>query len=382
MKRNVQKYYPPSELKGGWRVLENPKKIITLGGIDPRKLELAWESNLGARAESKSQEQKHLNPYDDRVIPEASSSSVIVIRHGYIVGEWYQNTDETTRWNIHSCTKSFTGTAYGILFQDGKEKKLPSDKKIDLNSYAYSYIPEGHPLTDQRKERIRISHLLTMTSCIKGENAGVFGLQPPNGFGPFELSLGYCPTVDETSVSDLWEEPGEKWDYSDPAFAHLALIFYNATGMELEDYLRERVFDPIGLENYSWDSIGGNNGSIGPHTFPNSGIHITARDLARFGYLTLNQGAWTGHQLVPEPWMEIATRTSQSLNKNYGYTWWVNTYGSLWPGVPRDTFAAMGFKSNKCYVIPSLDLVIVRIGDGPWPWVEGPFLRRIVSSII
>jgi len=146
--------------------------------------------------------------------------------------------------------------------------------------------------------------------------------------------------------------------------------------------MKDRVFNPIGLENIKWDRIGGSDGSIGPHTIPNGGIHITARDLARFGYLALNEGAWAGCQLVPRSWIEMATQTSQSLNKNYGYTWWVNTYGTLWSGVPRDTFAAMGFKSNKCYIIPSKDLVVVRIGDGPWPWDEGPFLRRIVASVL
>ena len=381
MTKGVTKHYPPPESEGGWRVLKNPSLIRSLGRVNPAKLELAWECNVQARAEPRSPEQKHLNPHDERLIAEANSSSVLVVRHGYVVGEWYQNADETTRWNIHSCTKSFTGTAYGMLFQDSLEEKLSSWKHIDLNSYAYSYIPKGYPFTDPRKERITIRHLLTMTSCIKGENAGVFGIHPPEGSGPFELALGRCPTADGVSVSQLWGEPGEKWDYSDPAFAHLALIFSDATGMELEDYLTDRVFNPIGLKDFNWDRIGGDV-SIGPHTLPNGGMHITARDLARFGYLALNEGVWTGRQLVSRSWMKMATRTSQSLNKNYGYTWWVNTHGTLWSGVPNDAFAAMGFKSNKCYVIPSLNLVVVRIGDGPWPWDEGPFLRRIVSSVL
>lgn len=382
MNEDGWEYYPPPESKGGWRVLTDPGHIRSLGRVDPAKLESAWECNVQARAEPRSPEQKHLNPYDERLIPEATSSSVLVVRHGYVIGEWYRNADETTQWNIYSCTKSFTGTAYGMLFQDSLEGKLPSEKHIDLNSYAYSYIPEGYPLTDPRKERITIRSLLAMTSCIKGENAGVFGIHPLEGFGPFELALGRCPTAGGVSVSELWGEPGTRWDYSDPAFAHLALIFSNVTKMELEDCMTDRVFNPIGLENFKWDRIGGSDGSIGPHTLPNSGMHIMARDLARFGYLALNEGVWMGRQLVPRLWMEVATRTSQSLNKNYGYTWWVNTHGTLWPGVPRDTFAAMGFKSNKCYVIPSLDLVVVRIGDGPWPWDEGPFLRKIVASVL
>jgi len=382
MTEDGRKYYPPPESKGGWRVLKDPRRIRSLGRVDPVKLQSAWDCNVQAEAETESAQQKSLNPFDNRVIPKASSSSVLVVRHGYVVAEWYQNADEKTQWNVFSCTKSFTGTAYGMLFQDSVEGKLASDRHFDPSGSAYSYVPEGYPLTDSRKERIEISHLLTMTSCIKGEDAGVFGLHPPEGFGPFELALGRCPTVDGVWVSELWGNPGTKWDYSDPAFAHLALVFCKVAGMELGDYMKRRLFDPIGIENIHWDRVGGRNGTIGPHTFPNSGIHISARDLARFGYLALNHGIWATHQIVPRRWMEAATQTSQSLNKNYGYTWWVNTQGTLWQGVPSDTFAAMGFKSNKCYVIPSLDLVVVRIGDGPWPWDDSDLLRKVVASVL
>jgi len=382
MTKNDEPYFPPPESKGGWRVLSDPKDVSSVGRIDPSKLKSAWRCNVQAEAEPRSPQQKALNPFDSRLARKAKSSSVMVIRHGYVVGEWYQNADEKTLWNIYSCTKSFTGTACGMLFRDSAEGKLLGKGDFRLDSSAYSHIPEGFPLTDSRKERIRIGHLLTMTSCIKGEDAGVFGLRPAEGFGPFELALGRCPTADGVWVSELWGEPGTRWDYSDPAFAHLALIFRRVAGIELAEYLRQRLFDPIGIEDINWDYIGGEDGTIGPHTLANGGLHITARDLARFGYLALNHGVWAGREMISGKWMEKATQTSQSLNKNYGYTWWVNTQGTLWQGVPKDTFAAMGFNSNKCYVIPSLDLVVIRVGDGPWPWDDGNFLRTVIASAL
>jgi len=175
--------------------------------MNPTKLKLAWQCNLEAEANPRSSQQRTLNPSDSRLVRKAISSSVLVIRHGYAVGEWYRNADEKTLRNIYSCTKSFTGTAYGMLFQDSAEGRLPSGRDFNLDSFAYSYVPEGYPLTDPRKEQIRIRHLLTMTSCIKGEDAGVFGLRPSNGFGPFELALGRCSTVDGIWVSELWGEP-------------------------------------------------------------------------------------------------------------------------------------------------------------------------------
>jgi len=372
----IPMYYPPPESKGGWRVLADADSVRLMGEIDQGRLVSAWEYSLHSQSEP-----TEFYPAEYHV-PRANSSSVLVIRHGYIVGEWYQNADKNTVWNVYSCTKSFTGTAYGILLQNSTEGKLR--KRVTLDSPAYKYIPEGHPVTDARKRKIKIRHLLTMTSCIKGENSGVFGIHfrsPPRGCGPFEFALGRCPTVGGKWVSKLTGDPGTRFGYSDPAFEHLSLIFYDVMRREIDGYLKEKVLDPIGVENFVWDRIGG-DGNIGPHTLSSTGIHITARDLARFGYLALNKGLWTGRQLVPSKWMKMATEASQPLNKNYGYTWWVNTAGTCWEDVPRDTFAAMGFAANKCYVIPSLDLVVVRIGDGPWPWNDTAFLRKVMSSVL
>jgi len=369
-------YYPPPESESGWRVLKDQRSVRSIGEVDAEKLSEAWKYSL----RSKAQPSEFYPP--QYIVPQAASSGLLVVRHGYVVGEWYQNAERTTRWNIHSCTKSFTGTAYGLLFQDSVDGSLPGGREIALNSGAYSFIPEGYPLTDPRKEKIKICHLLSMTSNIRGEESDVFGLHPAEGYGAFELALGRCPTVDGVSVAELTGEPGTRFEYSDAAFAHLSLIFFNVTGMELEDYMRQRVFDPIGIENVHWDSIGGGDGNIGPHTVPNGGLHTTARDLARFGYLTLKKGVWEGRQIVPARWMEKATKPSQSLNRNYGYTWWLNTQRTPWEAVPEDMFAAMGFAANKCYVIPSLDLVVARIGYGPWPWDDVTFLRKVASSIL
>lgn len=177
------------------------------------------------------------------------------------------------------------------------------------------------------------------------------------------------------------EEAGTHWDYSDPAFAHLTLIFANVMGEEMSEYLKERIFDRIGIENLSWDVQGG-SGFIGPHTNAHMGIHISARELARFGYLALHNGVWDEHQVIPRWWMDLATKTSQDLNPSYGYTWWVNTEGTQWPGMPKDAFALAGYRSNRCYIIPSLGLVVARVGSGPPTWDEQGLIEGIVTAII
>jgi len=142
-----------------------------------------------------------------------------------------------------------------------------------------------------------------------------------------------------------------------------------------------RVFERIGIEALSWDIQGG-SGFLGPHINAHTGIHICARDLARFGYLALHQGVWQGEHVLPRWWMEMATRTSQDLNRAYGYTWWVNTASTQWPGLPVDAFALAGYRSNRCYIIPSLDLVVARIGSGPPEWNEQHLIRGVVAAII
>jgi CubicO group peptidase (beta-lactamase class C family) len=163
--------------------------------------------------------------------------------------------------------------------------------------------------------------------------------------------------------------------------AHLALVFANVMGREVADVMQERVFGPIGIEHLVWD-LQGVGTRFGPHTNAHTGIHVSAREMARFGYLMLRRGRWRDRQVAPEWWVEQATRTSQELNPHYGFTWWVNTAGTLYPSLPRDAFAARGLHCNLCYVIPSLDLVVARLGSGPIQWTEGTFISRVVDAIV
>ena len=137
-------YYPPAESRGGWRVACSPDEARALAGMDLERLSQArvWNSRFGV------------------------ASAVVVIRHGYLVAEWYEGgAGPQTRYNIHSCSKSFTGTAYGMLFDEARRSAPPA---VELDRPAYAYIPEGHPLSDPRKDGILLRHLLSMSSGIPG----------------------------------------------------------------------------------------------------------------------------------------------------------------------------------------------------------------------
>jgi CubicO group peptidase (beta-lactamase class C family) len=355
-------YYPPPESKGGWRWLKEPQEVRAIAGVDLVKLDMV-------------REQQDFNYSSD-------SWSVAIIRRGYLVREFFTfNIAKHTRFDIWSGAVSFTGTAWGLLLDDSRQGRLPGDQQVDLDSPVYAFIPEGYPLTDPRKERITIRHLLSMTSGIPGEAMGVRGNPTAMGYGPFEHALGRCPNRYGRWVDKLLGEPGTIWDYSGPAMSHLALAFANITGREMSDYLQERVFEPVGIENPSWDVEGG-SGFMGPHNNAHSGLHISARELARFGYLMLHNGVWKGEQLIPKWWIDLATKSSQDLNPAYGFAWWVNTEGAYLPGLPADAFVLSGYRTNRCYIIPSLDLVVARVASGPPVWNDQWLIGRIVAAII
>ena len=359
--KTVEAYYPPPESAGGWRCLYNDEEVCRLAGFDPKRLDFVAKYHQGIFG----------GPW-----------AIVIIRRGYLVREWYAVPAlPTATYNTHSCTKSATGIAYGLLLEDSRNHRLPNNVQIDLDSRVYPFIPEGHPLTDPLKEKITLRHLLTMTSGIPGQNHGITGIAVAPGGGAYEIALGKEANRFGDSAAHLFAKPGEAWDYSDAAFAQLSLIFSKVAGKEIAEYMKERVFQPIGIEDFGWDRQGG-AGHIGPHTNAHSGLRLTARDFARLGYLLGRGGVWKNEQIIPKRWIDLATRSSQDLNPGYGYSFWVNTEGTLWPGLPKDAFYFNGYGSNRCYVVPSLDLVVVRLGYAPPVWDEFVLLPPVVRAIL
>jgi CubicO group peptidase (beta-lactamase class C family) len=353
-----ESYFPPPEPEGGWRWLPDADAVRNVAGMDYQKLRLAGEYNAFLAS---------------------TTSSLVVIRHGWLAAEFHEvSALATTRFDIWSCTKSFTGTAYGVLFGERKD--------VGLDTRAYDHIPEGHPLSDPRKAAITFRHLLSMTSCIPGESIGIGAVPTRTGVGPFEAALGFAPCWARRWGEERWPntlsgEPGSRWDYSDPAFAHLGIAFSHLAGQQMGDFMQERVFGPIGIESLAWD-LQGVGTRFGPHTNAHTGVHVSARELARFGYLMLRGGAWAGKQIVPADWLALATRTSQEHNPAYGLTWWVNTLNAKWPGLPTNMFAALGLHNNACFVIPSLDMVVARTGNGPIAAPDSALIGKVVDAVV
>jgi CubicO group peptidase (beta-lactamase class C family) len=306
---------------------------------------------------------------------------LVIIRNGRLIWKG-DNID-----NVHgvwSCTKSFTGTCLGLLLEDGK---------CALDTPAAKLVTE---LT-QNYPGITLKHLTTMTSGYRAAGDETTG----------DYKHGPSGTPFQPDSRPLFTPPGSSYAYWDSAMNLLGLALTRAAGEPLETLFRRRVAEPIGmsLKSWSWgtwpaDSGIAVNGGSGNH---GKQINISAREMARFGHLFLNNGNWNGRQLVSADWVRQATAVhvpatvpwahpeSEIDGRGcYGFNWWRNGLKAdgrrLWPGAPESTFAAMGHNNNKLFVIPEWRLVIARLGldqrDRKITDQEcGEFLRLVGESL-
>ncbi len=260
------------------------------------------------------------------------SKTGLVVRHGRIVGEWYfDDATPDSKYLVYSTTKSFASTAAGLAIASGK---------LALDSKVGDFFPAATP---PEKREITVRQLLSMTSGAHNDN---MLLQRDDLFSY---------VLQELPMDAV---PGQKWEYNNSGLSLLSPVVHAATGQNIDQILEEQVFKKIGIRraDWTWEDRGG-------MPIPYSGLHITARALARFGVLMLNKGQWRGDKVVSSTWVGEATATSQALNKRYGYLWWNNTTGA-WPGVPSDAYAAMGRFDNDMLIVPSMDLIVIRqVGD-------------------
>jgi CubicO group peptidase (beta-lactamase class C family) len=350
-------YFPPPESKGGWRSLlpregepstEQRAEIARKTGADWDRLKEAWDYN--ARADG--------------------AGGLLVIRRGYVVGEWYKDGGRDKAFNIYSSSKAYTSVAFGLLLADSDAGKLPGGRNLTLETRVCNadYLPESLPLPDPRKADITVRHLLNMASGI--------GPEPVPMEAPFETALGH---TEGSPFAKLKSDPGTKFFYSNAGVAHLVLLFNRAAGRDLFPFLKERLMGPVGMENVRWQQIGG-KGKLGPLSQGYSGLHTTPREHARFCYLALHRGDWAGRQVVPAAYYDVAWKGTK-VNPTYGAQWWVFPRHK---DAPHDLVQTAGAYNNHGYVVPSLDLVFVRLGDGrkfPDKDFEQVLVKKVLAAV-
>ena len=279
------------------------------------------------------------------------SNCLLVVRHGHIVGEWYwQGTTPTTKVKNWSVGKSYASTVVGLAVDRG-----------DLDSVdelAADWIPEWQ---DTPREAIRLHDLLAMSSGLE------FDMLADNVTMPLAQNMTAL-AVDAPLVNP----PGALWEYNNHSVQSMEPILRAATGMAADEYADLHLFEPLGMDvEWKRDEVGQ------PALYMNA--RASCRDNARFGQLFLRRGCWNGERVLSEEWVEAATSSSTNHNRGYGYWWWLSGEdptldsvdfepkgpGGLHPFAPDDAFCAVGLGNQFIEVIPSLDMVVVRMGTAP-----------------
>ncbi|MFQ5833362.1 MAG: serine hydrolase domain-containing protein [Candidatus Thorarchaeota archaeon] len=296
-----------------------------------------------------------LNSMSDYIAAEDYSiNSMVIVRHGYIVLEEYLNPqyDMTTRFQIYSCTKSFISALVGAAIEEGLIAGV--DQKV------VSFFPNRtFDNMDSRKENITLGDLLTMTPGLEWHELDI---SYSNGSNSFNLMYNSPDWVQYILDRPVVQEPGEVWNYNSGASHILSVILQNLSSGspgEYLDWVISNIYDPLGIGHLTWyDDPQGNY-------FGGSGMQLTPREMAKFGYLFLNNGTWDGEQILSEEWIEVSTRSHAQLSgtTHYGYQWWV------YPGIGM--YAAHGYRGQNIIIVPEHDIVVVftsSLAEDQWPF--------------
>jgi CubicO group peptidase (beta-lactamase class C family) len=261
---------------------------------------------------------------------------MILVNGRIVMEEYFDGHTKTETWQWNSAGKTLVSAMTGIAQQEGL---------VNINNKASDYLGTGWTSEPLEKESLITSrHLLTMTSGINDENNLVI-----------KSNLTYLA------------DAGTRWSYHN-VFQKLMDVVAESSNQDFESYFNAKLKNKIGMEGF-W-----NNGLIFKI------YHSNTRSMARFGLLALNKGKWQNEQVINEAFFNESISSSQNINPSYGYLWWLNGKGTfmvpggqtmyptnLVPNAPNDMYAAMGAEDQRIYVVPSKNMIIIRMGNAAEP---------------
>lgn len=290
-----------------------------------------------------------------KLLEDNGTRAFLVLKDGKLVMEEYFGKnilglsafDKESVWYWASAGKTLTSFIVGKAQEDGFLKI--QDKSSDYLGVGWT------SLNPDQESKITVGHQLTMTT---GLDDGV-----PNSHGIDPVDLVYKAV------------PGTRWAYHNGPYTLLEQVVAKATEQKFDDYFNAELRDKIGMDGF-WQWV------------DNDHVYFsTARSMARFGLLILNKGTWNKTQIMKDQtYFNEMVNTSQQLNKSYGYLWWLNGKesfmipetqlvfkGSVSPAGPPDMISGIGKNGQYVCIIPSKNMVLVRMGENPES-VQVPFL--------
>lgn len=258
--------------------------------------------------------------------PDTDMHHFLVLRHGNIICDCSFAPYRHDMWHItHSMCKSITGMAIGLLIDEGK---------LSLDENIYNIFPgKVNPLVKIFRPEITVRHLLTMTSGVTFNESGII-----SGNDWLESYLN----------APVNGKPGTEFQYNSLNSYVLSAIISARTEMTMEEYLRPRLFEPLGITRYLWETCpkGITKGGWG--------LFLCPEDMAKLGQLYLNHGVWNGRQIIPEEWITASTtKQIDSVEGTYGYGY------QVWMEQRPGSFEFNGMLGQNVIVYPDLDMVIV-----------------------
>ena len=263
--------------------------------------------------------------------------SYIILRHGKIISEgWWSPYGKELKHVMFSASKSFTSMGVGLAIAENKIKL--TDKVVSFFPLSFS-----DTLSTYMKE-MTVQDLLKMSAGMNTDP--LFNVRGSTDWPKAFIS------------SPVENKPGTVFKYNNMATFMLSAIVQKATGEKLVDYMKPRLFDPLGIKNFTWDE------TPEGYTFGTIGLRLQSNDMAKFGQMLLQKGKWNGKQIVPQSWVEEATSFQirskgsdstlpKELNdweQGYGYQFWMGRHNS---------FRVDGLGGQFIIVLPEKDAVVV-----------------------
>lgn len=266
--------------------------------------------------------------------------SLMVVRRGHVVAEgWWSPYEAQNRHTLYSLSKSFTSTAVGLAIGEGR---------FSLDDRVVDFFPNELPeeISDNLGA-MRVRHLLSMSTG--HETDALAGL----GVGVLDSDVDWAELALAQPVPFA---PGTHFLYNNAAPYLLSAIVQRTTGQTMFEYLTPRLFAPLGIAGADWE--------VSPQGVVSgrSGLRVRTEDLTRFGVLYLNDGVWGGQRLLPEGWVQEATRAQIATGdpqSTEGWPDWAQGYGYFFWRSRNGAFRGDGAFGQFCLVLPDEDAVIV-----------------------
>jgi len=258
--------------------------------------------------------------------------SFMILRHGRVIAEgWWKPASADKPHVLASLSKSFNATAVGLAIQEGK---------LRLDDPVLKFFPADAPAEpSENLKAMKVRDLLTM-SC---------------GHETEPKIVGGAPTVKQFLAHPILHTPGTHFQYNTLGSYTLSAIITKVTGQTTLEYLKPRLFEPLGIENPQWDSSPEGN-SLGGY-----GLKLCTEDIAKFGQLYLQRGKWNGKQLIPQTWVEQATArqlpNEEESHAKIGIDWQQGYCFQFWR-CTHNAFRGDGAGGQLCVVIPDQDMVV------------------------